>query len=136
MKKVASLWEIYVLNLLLKANMSLILSTLCRTHAERKPPEGFLPIESPLTASLNRYYEPWETITANLPSLISSRVLRDSVDCMPILSVLHLQAEPEWRRAYVLLTFMLHGYIWGCPNPVEVTNSRYFGHSRLPMDES
>ncbi|KAB8265375.1 indoleamine 2,3-dioxygenase [Aspergillus pseudonomiae] len=100
--------------------MSLILSTLCRTHAERKPPEGFLPIESPLTASLNRYYEPWETITANLPSLISSRVLRDSVDCMPILSVLHLQAEPEWRRAYVLLTFMLHGYIWGCPNPVEI----------------
>ncbi|OGM47649.1 indoleamine 2 [Aspergillus bombycis] len=39
---------------------------------------------------------------------------------MPILSVLHLQTEPEWRRAYVLLTFMLHGYIWGCPNPVEI----------------
>ncbi|KAE8329724.1 Indoleamine 2,3-dioxygenase [Aspergillus sergii] len=100
--------------------MSLILYTSCRTHAQRKLPKGFLPIESPLKATLNQYYEPWETIMANLPSLISRMALRDSVDRMPILSVLHLQAEPEWRRAYVLLTFMLHGYIWGPPKPVEI----------------
>ncbi|KAE8376139.1 indoleamine 2,3-dioxygenase [Aspergillus bertholletiae] len=100
--------------------MSLILPTLCHTHAGQKPLEGFLPIESPLKAPLSRYYEPWESITANLPSLISGMVIRDSIDRMPILSVLHLQTEPEWRKAFVLLTFMLHGYIWGCPDPVEI----------------
>ncbi|KAI1338454.1 Indoleamine 2,3-dioxygenase [Xylariaceae sp. FL0016] len=81
---------------------------------------GFLPEEPPLKTLENSYYLPWEIIIVQLSSLIDHRLLRDHVQRLPILSTSYLRSEPEWRRAYVLLAFLTHGYIWGDDEPAEV----------------
>ncbi|KAK2797344.1 hypothetical protein FQN49_008992, partial [Arthroderma sp. PD_2] len=38
---------------------------------------------------------------------------------MPVLSTDNLLSIPEWRRAYSILGFLLHGYIWGGDQPAD-----------------
>ena len=57
---------------------------------------------------------------ANLQALVLSKRLREVVKRLPILSTSNLQHPAEWRRAYVLLAFMTHAYIWGGDKPEEV----------------
>lgn len=81
------------------------------------PTHGFLPDVLPLTRLPDPYYHKWEAIAANLQALILSRRLRGVVDRLPILSTIGLEHDAEWRRAYSLLGFMAHGYIWGGDAP-------------------
>lgn len=81
---------------------------------------GFLPPELPLEILPDTYYAKWENIIGNLHHLILSKRLQSVVDRLPILSVTHLQTDAEWRRAYVILVFILHGYVWGGNTPTEV----------------
>ncbi|AEO57284.1 hypothetical protein MYCTH_2303249 [Thermothelomyces thermophilus ATCC 42464] len=74
---------------------------------------GFLPEEPPLRKLPNPYYGPWELLVESLPNALASRTLRDQVHQLPILSTDRLTAEPEWRRACVILGFLAHAYIWG-----------------------
>ncbi|KAH0545157.1 hypothetical protein FGG08_000769 [Glutinoglossum americanum] len=78
---------------------------------------GFLPAELPLTLLPNPYYKKWEAVVANLQALLLSKRLREVVRELPLLSTSRLTGEPEWRRAYVLLAFMAHAYIWGGDKP-------------------
>lgn len=87
---------------------------------EVDPCVGFLPTELPLECLPDPYYAKWETIGKNLQGLILSRRLRGVVDRLPILSTQYLQNEAEWRRAYSLLAFISHAYIWGGDKPLEV----------------
>ncbi|PLB34803.1 indoleamine 2,3-dioxygenase [Aspergillus candidus] len=80
---------------------------------------GFLPSEPPLDLLPDPYYADWEWIIGHLQALLTSRRIRDSVDRMPLLSTSYLNAEPEWRRAYVVLGFILHAYVWGGRAPAE-----------------
>ncbi|TKA74159.1 hypothetical protein B0A49_04638 [Cryomyces minteri] len=80
---------------------------------------GFLPSEIPLEILPDIYYSQWETIVRNLQGLILSKRLRGVVDNLPILSTDLLQTEQEWRRAYLLLAFISHAYIWGGDKPVD-----------------
>ncbi|KAJ6157689.1 hypothetical protein N7470_005281 [Penicillium chermesinum] len=82
------------------------------------PEFGFLPPEPPLTHLPNEYYAKWESIVGNLQPLLLSKRIRAMIDGMPVLSTEYLHDEPEWRRAYVVLVFMLHGYVWGGDRPV------------------
>lgn len=84
------------------------------------PEYGFLPTELPLERLPDPYYNKWEAIVANLQGLILTRRLRGVVDRLPILSTAGLEHDSEWRRAYSLLCFMAHGYIWGGDSPSEV----------------
>ncbi|PGH34550.1 indoleamine 2,3-dioxygenase [[Emmonsia] crescens] len=84
------------------------------------PTTGFLPEETPLQRLPDPYYAKWESIVTNLQALLLSHRLRPTIDNMPILSTAKLKTEPEWRRAYVLMAFMLHGYIWGGDTPAEI----------------
>ena len=43
------------------------------------------------------------------------------VDELPILSTSKLNGEPEWRRAYVVLAYLTHAYVWGGEKPKEVS---------------
>ncbi len=52
-----------------------------------------------------------------MQALILSKRLRGVVDRLPVLSTIGLEHDAEWRRAYSLLTFMAHGYIWGGDSP-------------------
>ena len=81
------------------------------------PKHGFLPNELPLARLPDPYYNKWEAVAANLQALILSRRLRGVVDRLPVLSTVGLEHEAEWRRAYCILCFMAHGYIWGGDSP-------------------
>ncbi|OXV09984.1 hypothetical protein Egran_02247 [Elaphomyces granulatus] len=83
------------------------------------PKHGFLPTETPLDVLPVAYYASWEAIVSNLQALLLSRRLRQAIDRLPILSTSYLQEDSEWRRAYVVLVFMLHGYVWGDEKPAE-----------------
>lgn len=81
---------------------------------------GFLPMELPIDVLPDPYYNRWEAIASNLQALILSKRLRGVIDRLPILSTSHLQHPAEWRRAYSILSFMTHAYIWGGDRPEEV----------------
>ncbi|KAH6713014.1 indoleamine 2,3-dioxygenase-like protein [Leptodontidium sp. MPI-SDFR-AT-0119] len=83
------------------------------------PEYGFLPAELPLERLPDPYYNKWEAIVANLQGLILSKRLRGVIDLLPVLSTAGLEHDSEWRRAYSLLCFMAHGYIWGGDSPSE-----------------
>jgi indoleamine 2,3-dioxygenase len=74
---------------------------------------GFLPPVLPLEVLSDLYFSPWEAIMPNLPRLIERKQIRGIVDEMPILSTSKLLTESEWQRAYTVLCFIAHGYIWG-----------------------
>jgi indoleamine 2,3-dioxygenase len=87
------------------------------------PEYGFLPAQLPLERLPDPYYNKWEAIVANLQGLILSKRLRGVIDRLPVLSTAGLEHDSEWRRAYSLLCFMAHGYIWGGNSPAEVRPS-------------
>lgn len=80
---------------------------------------GFLPSEYPLEVLPDPYYRPWENIIRNLQGLVLSKRLRGVVDTLPVLSTENLRSDPEWRRAYLILAFVSHAYIWGGDRPSE-----------------
>ncbi|KAF2028778.1 indoleamine 2,3-dioxygenase alpha type [Setomelanomma holmii] len=84
------------------------------------PQNGFLPDEIPLDILPDAYYQPWETIVRNFQSLVLAKRLRRIVDALPILDTDLLLAEAEWRRAYSMLAFISHGYIWGGDSPADI----------------
>lgn len=84
------------------------------------PTTGFLPSTVPLQVLPDAYYAPWETVGRNLQSLVLSKRLRAVVDALPVLGTDLLLTEDEWRRAYVLLGFVVHAYIWGGDKAVDV----------------
>ncbi|KAK4461553.1 Indoleamine 2,3-dioxygenase [Cladorrhinum samala] len=81
---------------------------------------GFLPEEQPLETLPDSYYEPWESLVKDLPAHLQAQTLRARVDELPVLSTAHLKTVPEWRRAYVVLGFLAHGYIWGGEKASEI----------------
>ncbi|KAI0967326.1 indoleamine 2,3-dioxygenase [Xylaria arbuscula] len=83
------------------------------------PTHGFLPDVLPLTRLPDPYYNKWEAIASNLQGLILSKRLRGVIDRLPVLSTVGLEHDAEWRRAYMLLTFFAHGYIWGGDTPCD-----------------
>lgn len=84
------------------------------------PGHGFLSPEPPLQVLPDPYYAKWEAIVQNLQPLMLSKRLRSMVDRLPVLSTSHLHTDAQWRRAYVVLVFILHGYVWGGDRPAEV----------------
>ncbi|KIW31361.1 uncharacterized protein PV07_03017 [Cladophialophora immunda] len=80
---------------------------------------GFLPDTAPLQRLPDVYYQPWETLAENLAELIKRDVIRTKIEHLPILGTGQLQTDAEWRRAYVVLGFLTHAYIWGGERPAE-----------------
>ncbi|KAF7535713.1 hypothetical protein G7054_g5114 [Neopestalotiopsis clavispora] len=81
---------------------------------------GFLPSSAPLQRLTDPYYALWELLAEKLPELLERKLLRYIVDSSQVLSTDRLQSEEEWRRAYVVLVFLAHAYIWGGDRPSEV----------------
>ena len=84
---------------------------------------AFLPETAPVTSLSHSYYQPWESIVKRLPSLIDEYEIQAAVQSLSVLSCSFLSSEAEWRRAYVLLGFMAHAYIWGGEEPEEVSQT-------------
>ncbi|KAK0624051.1 Indoleamine 2,3-dioxygenase [Immersiella caudata] len=81
---------------------------------------GFLPESVPLQRLPNPYYEPWETLIQDVSKLIEDGALREKVDQLPVLSTSFLHTEAEQRRAYVVLSFLANGYVWGGKTAAQV----------------
>ncbi|EME87686.1 uncharacterized protein MYCFIDRAFT_48024 [Pseudocercospora fijiensis CIRAD86] len=80
---------------------------------------GFLPTEAPLERLPDAYYGPWEYVVNNLQGLVLSKRLRETINKMEVLSTERLFGEAQWRRAYSVLAFIAHAYIWGDDKPAE-----------------
>ncbi|CAI7667734.1 unnamed protein product [Penicillium bialowiezense] len=78
---------------------------------------GFLPDRPPVERLSNPYYDHWEDISCDLPQLIASDGLKDKLESLPVLSTAMLDTKEEWRRAYVVLSFLSQGYIWSGNQP-------------------
>ncbi|EXJ57854.1 indoleamine 2,3-dioxygenase [Cladophialophora psammophila CBS 110553] len=83
------------------------------------PERGFLPSELPLHCLPHPVYDRWERIINNFQSLLLSKRLRAVINKLPVIPAVHLETEAEWRRAYTVLAFLAHGYIWGGDKPAE-----------------
>jgi hypothetical protein len=87
---------------------------------------GFLPAVKPLKRLPDTYYQPWEQILDNLPILLVEKTIRYEISKLGVLTTVRLNTEREWQRAYMILCFLTHGYIWGGDTPSEVrTFTRY-----------
>ena len=76
------------------------------------PVMGFLPPRPP--APLTGIFSRWEGVLEDLPQLIKAQKLREVVDSLPELefSDSTLRTEEDWQRAYVLLCYLVQGYVW------------------------
>ena len=83
-------------------------------------PNGFLPARPPLQRLPSPYYAPWETLVQDLSRHLQDKTLRSRVHELPLIPVDHLAIEAEWRRAYLILTFLANGYVWGGDHAAEV----------------
>lgn len=85
--------------------------------------DGFLSTGLPLQKLPHDYYAPWEKLAPYLPELIRTGQIRGLIDALPVLTTEWLQTEPEWRRAYSILGFFTHAYVWGGEKPKDVSSS-------------
>ncbi|XP_065898337.1 indoleamine 2,3-dioxygenase 2-like [Dysidea avara] len=72
---------------------------------------GFLPLTDPIV-SLPSSFQAWEVVAAHLPDLIRGKTVREEVDRLPPFPTDDLCSEAEWWRAFCLLTFVSHSYVW------------------------
>ena len=79
------------------------------------PITGFMPRIPPLQR-LPAYFEEWEVIMDHLNAMILTGRIKTSIQKLPVLSIESLETEREWRRAYTVLTFLGHGYLYGVSN--------------------
>lgn len=77
---------------------------------------GFLP-ENPLRKLPGACFHEWEELANQLPQFIREKRVKKEVDLLPKFDEHTLTSEAEWRRAYVLLSFIGQAYIWMEGNP-------------------
>lgn len=87
------------------------------------PHHGFLDDRLPLTRLSSKKYIKWEEIVAELPSLLQEgskvRSVIDGLDVLDLDDTI-LGDVRELRRAYSILGFMAHAYIWASGTPRDV----------------
>lgn len=72
---------------------------------------GFLPVSDPLF-SLPKDFQIWDDLGRDLPKLLLSKFLQNTLEKMPVLDVAMLN-RAELERAMLLLSFFGHAYVWG-----------------------
>lgn len=73
---------------------------------------GFLSDSKPSTSFDDASFSAWDDLINSLHELISSKSLRSRVHNLPQLDVCKLASEADQRRAYVVLAFLVHAYVW------------------------
>jgi indoleamine 2,3-dioxygenase len=80
---------------------------------EISPRTGFLPEEIPVEKLTDEYYAPWEDLASVLPALILTKRIRNLIGKLPVLSIERIRSDKrELRRAYSILCFLTHAYVW------------------------
>ena len=73
---------------------------------------GFLSDTPPLTSFSDNNFSSCDDLVRHLPHLIASKTLRNEVRKLPELDVQSLATDAGRHRAYVVLAFLVHGYVW------------------------
>ncbi|MDH6060629.1 indoleamine 2,3-dioxygenase [Chrysosporum bergii ANA360D] len=79
---------------------------------EIDPVRGFVPSEDPLT-QLPPDFAAWETISAQIPALLTAGKVRQIIDKMAIIDPVSLKSKDQLYRAFLLLSVMANAYIMG-----------------------
>ncbi|TPX41365.1 hypothetical protein SeMB42_g05602 [Synchytrium endobioticum] len=74
---------------------------------------GFLPSSPFPLRRLPPYFHPWEVILDKLSVLLLAGRIREYVQKLPVLDAKKLGHHTEWRRAYLVLSFLAQAYVWG-----------------------
>ncbi|KAJ2373096.1 tryptophan 2,3- dioxygenase [Coemansia sp. RSA 2607] len=74
---------------------------------------GFLPSEPPLQRLSDPYYEPWERIMDRFNQYLLAHHIRRLVREMPVLDTSKLTSQAEFQRAFTILSFIAHAFVWG-----------------------
>ncbi|KAJ2000084.1 tryptophan 2,3- dioxygenase, partial [Coemansia thaxteri] len=77
------------------------------------PTNGFLPATPPLKRLPDPYYEPWESIMDRFNQYLLAHHIRPLVRKMPVLDTAKLTTVAEYQRAFTILGFMAHAFVWG-----------------------
>jgi indoleamine 2,3-dioxygenase len=76
---------------------------------------GFLPAQEPLK-TLPEKFRTWDDIADRLKQLIRSQQVREKVENLPMVTeedlAEGLSDEAQWWRAYVVLSYICHAYVW------------------------
>lgn len=96
--------------------LMLLLTTPCDLFLEAydaSSSRGFLPRADP-AVQLPHGFEAWDALAADLPGLCAARAMsrRVVVDALGGVSVEDLLEERDLQRAYVVLSFAAHAYVW------------------------
>ena len=76
------------------------------------PSLGFLSCSPPI-ARLPEEYDSWEQIASGLPGIIAQGQLEKTIESLATIETTYLTLDLQWKRAYVLLAFITHAYVWG-----------------------
>ena len=82
------------------------------------PETGFLPAKPPLHRLSDPYFTPWETIMDDFNALLLAGRLRSRIHRLDTLEAKRLVSVSEQRRAFLVLSMLAHGYVWGKHEPV------------------
>lgn len=80
---------------------------------------GFLPAADPLT-HLPKTFSAWENLASDLPKLLMSNQLRQTIEKMPTFPTEKLRTVREYDRAMLILSFIGHAYVWGELTPIKL----------------
>jgi indoleamine 2,3-dioxygenase len=78
---------------------------------------GFLSPQPPLNSFHHRYYAPWDDLGSRLPDLIRDNELEQAIHDLPMLDIKHLTTNLDYQRAYTILAFAVHGFVWSSAPP-------------------
>ncbi|KAJ1547525.1 hypothetical protein HK096_002536, partial [Nowakowskiella sp. JEL0078] len=78
--------------------------------------QGLFSLDPPPLRKLpDAYFDPWESLIADLPDLLLAGRLRLEVKKLQVLDTMLLTSLRERERAYLVLSFLAHAYVWGYP---------------------
>lgn len=73
---------------------------------------GFLSSPDPVDR-LCSAFDPWEATARDLPKLLATGKIRSAFERLPIFDYTQLKDDREYRRAMLILSFLVHAYVWG-----------------------
>ncbi|KAG1596190.1 hypothetical protein G6F48_000136 [Rhizopus delemar] len=82
-------------------------------HYGLSPVTGFLPSKPPLQRLPDAYFAPWENRLDGLHEALADHSIRKDIQKLPLLDTTRLQTTEEYQRAFLVLCFLSHAYVWG-----------------------
>ncbi|KAG0936168.1 hypothetical protein G6F57_008091 [Rhizopus arrhizus] len=84
------------------------------------PVTGFLPSKPPMQRLPQADFAPWENMLDGLHEALANQTIRKDIQKLPLLDSSRLQTTEEYQRAFLVLCFLSHAYVWGEKEAAEI----------------